>query len=586
MRGEEPGQKPLTTTVKLKPLAFLVAASCWLGSAAYAADASIDTAIQAIQQAQDPSAAIGAYANGFAIDRNNPRLYDAYVSRMVELGLPEMAYHQAQTLTTVQSDNGLGWGVIAYVDARRGQMTDAVSAINLAGQFAPNNPFVQHTAGELLAWYDFKADQTKVSQSAKDGLAKVRNLLDRYSTFTQAYSAAQKAYQTQTTPASTTAPASAGQTSVEQAVPAPVYQSGSEIVAPQIQADQTPPVVYDAPLVPPTDYYAQAYPAPAYYPDSGIYMDWGPSYCSDWGPGWAAPSPWCWWEPFGYWGGCNFVPFGAAFAFGDFDHFHHFHDGFYGHDGRFGHDGAFAHGGAFAHNGSGFWHGSTGRNQFFGAPARPSAAASRWAQAGSQSRAASAFRAPSARSWNGAGQRGSFSAFRSSGGLASGYTRAGIAGTVQAPVRSGAQYWSGNSAARMVTPSHPAWNNSGYSARYYSGLGASRPGVRGSYSYSTPRYSMPARSYSGGYSTWRSAAPSYSGRSFGGYSALQSGSAIHMGGGFRGGGGVSSGGFHGGGFGGGGFHGGGFSGGGSRGGGFSGGRGFGGGGSHGGGGHR
>ncbi|HZR17367.1 MAG TPA: hypothetical protein VFE51_08570, partial [Verrucomicrobiae bacterium] len=172
-----------------KPLALLVAATCWLGGVAYSAETSIDSAIQAIQQAQDPSAAIGAYANGFAVDRNNSRLYDAYVSRMVELGLPEMAYHQAQTLTTLQSENGLGWGVIAYVDARRGQMTDAVSAINLAGQFAPNNQFVQHTAGELLAWYDFKADQTKVSQSAKDGLTKVRNLLERNPAFTQAYSA-------------------------------------------------------------------------------------------------------------------------------------------------------------------------------------------------------------------------------------------------------------------------------------------------------------------------------------------------------------------------------------------------------------
>ena len=60
-----------------------------------------DTAIQAIQQAADPSAAVAAYASGFAVDRDNPRLHEAYVSRMVDLGLPEMAYHQAQTLTTL-----------------------------------------------------------------------------------------------------------------------------------------------------------------------------------------------------------------------------------------------------------------------------------------------------------------------------------------------------------------------------------------------------------------------------------------------------------------------------------------------------
>ncbi len=112
--------------------------------------APADTApIQAIQQAPDPSAAVTAYANGIALDRHDPKLYEAYVARMVDLGLPELAYHQAQTLTTLQSSNGLAWGVVAYVDARRGQMADAISAINLAGQFAPENKFVAHTAGEL-----------------------------------------------------------------------------------------------------------------------------------------------------------------------------------------------------------------------------------------------------------------------------------------------------------------------------------------------------------------------------------------------------------------------------------------------------
>src|SRR6266404_2692332 len=133
---------------------------------------SMDAAIQAVQQAPDPSAAIAAYAKGLTIDRNNPRLYDAYVSRMVDLGLPEMAYHQAQTLTTLQSNNGLAWGVVAYVDARRGQMPEAISAINLAGQFAPDNKFVEHTAGEIVAWYDLKADKANLPLGAKEGVAK------------------------------------------------------------------------------------------------------------------------------------------------------------------------------------------------------------------------------------------------------------------------------------------------------------------------------------------------------------------------------------------------------------------------------
>ena len=97
----------------------------------------VAAAIQAIEQAPDPSAAVAAYVNGAAVDRNDPKLSEAYVARMVDLGLPELAFHQAQTLTTLESNNGLAWGVIAYVEARRGNMAEAISAINLAGQFAP-----------------------------------------------------------------------------------------------------------------------------------------------------------------------------------------------------------------------------------------------------------------------------------------------------------------------------------------------------------------------------------------------------------------------------------------------------------------
>ena len=84
--------------------------------------ASVNAAIQAIQQAPDPSAAIAAYGSGIAVAPNDPKLYEAYVTRMVDMGLPEMAFHQAQTLTALQPDSGIGWGVQAYVSARRGQL--------------------------------------------------------------------------------------------------------------------------------------------------------------------------------------------------------------------------------------------------------------------------------------------------------------------------------------------------------------------------------------------------------------------------------------------------------------------------------
>src|SRR4029077_12868131 len=98
---------------------------------------------------------------------------------MVDLGLPELAFHQAQTLITLDSNNGLAWGVIAYVEARRGIMPEAISAINLAGRFAPCNPTVARTAGEIIAWYDVKADKATLSENAKQGLETIRGLLGK-----------------------------------------------------------------------------------------------------------------------------------------------------------------------------------------------------------------------------------------------------------------------------------------------------------------------------------------------------------------------------------------------------------------------
>src|SRR5262245_47214466 len=143
-----------------KKLSLIFGAGAWLLGAAWAAPPVTPTttttnqqpsaAIQAIQQAGDPSAVIAAYANGTVYNHTDPMLIEAYVSRMIDLGLPELAYHQAQTLTTIGSNSGLAYGVVAYVDARRGEMDDAISAINVAVPLAPDHKFIQATAGEIL----------------------------------------------------------------------------------------------------------------------------------------------------------------------------------------------------------------------------------------------------------------------------------------------------------------------------------------------------------------------------------------------------------------------------------------------------
>lgn len=577
-------------------LVSLLAWGCVLGAGRAATTPAEEAAIGAIQQASDPSAVITAYANAFALDRNNPTLYASYVSRMVDLGLPEMAYHQAQTLTTLQSNNGLAWGVVAYVDARRAQMADAISAINLAGEYAPDNRFIQHTAGELVAWYDLKADKSGLPDAVKDGLTKVRNRLGQRPDFTQAYTLAQKAYQTEAGPAQTPSPAPAAQ------APAPVFQqqaptvpnaplAPATTVAPYVGTDQVAPLGYAAPG---PDYYGTPY-----YPDySGVYLDWGPSYCYDWGPGWVAPTPWCWWQPCGFWGGCDFFPFGVSFAFGDFDDFHH--HGFFGRDGHFGegfgHDGRFGHSGDFGHNGGAFgrnhdpsaWHnGSHGRDGFFGTPARPSAATTQWARAGSGAHAPSTVNAAGTgpRWWGGAAQRGLASTTSATtrwsqpsllgnrpnssvtspaahvGGLASnrGNTTPWVGGTRNTVARAStitaptARAWSGYSSAYRSAPTARGPNSSALHSYVAPRSTWAAPTYRAP-SYSAPRYTMPsARSFGSFGEGWRGGSVAAAPRSFGSLGSSRGDSSF---GGFSRGGSFG-GGFHGGGFSGGGFHGGG-----------------------------
>jgi hypothetical protein len=552
-------------------------------------------ALQAIQQAPDPSAVVAAYANGIALSPNDPKLQDAYVRRMVDLGLPEMAFHQAQTLTTMQSNNGVAWGVVAYVDARRGQMPEAISAINLAGQFAPDNKFVAHTAGELLAWYDRKADKKAIPAEAQDGLAKIRKLLAKQTAFTEAYDNASKAYQTQGTPESpsTQAPATAAPPS--QAAPAqpgtgqyaptpqvptapPVPTAPLAPLAPQadLQDDQVAPLGY-APVVAPLDYANYYDESPAWAPDS---------WC-DSGPGWFAPASSCWWQPCGLWDGCGFSPFGSACLFGSFGGFDHGR-GFgrgdrFGRAGRFGQGDHFGRNGAFGHHGdSAFWHHDAyGGNSFFGAPAGPSGSTRQWARQGSQGRGALMTANSGSHWWSGAGQRASSGTARPtilSAQANSFANRSSIAAPRQ---------WAAGQGSAMTSRANGSgrsYYNPGYAA---SRAAMPRTGAYGTYrsapTYRAPVYTAPRQTQAGGGfyrgyrqtpfagNAWRGSVPmnsvphySYSSRGAigGGFRGGGFSGGFHGGGGSFGGGfhGSSGGGFHGGG--GGGFHGGGFGGGG------------------------
>src|ERR1044071_5778510 len=147
-----------------------------------------------IMKAPDPSAVVDAYARAITAGQEIVPAESAYLRRLVELGLPEMAETQARDLTAKSPRDGLAWAVRAYMDARKSVLGAAVANIGIAVQYAPDDPFVLRTAGQILAWYDQSADRDKLVAAAKTSAEKVRKALEDKPAFADAYRLAKEAY--------------------------------------------------------------------------------------------------------------------------------------------------------------------------------------------------------------------------------------------------------------------------------------------------------------------------------------------------------------------------------------------------------
>ena len=143
--------------------------------------------IDAIRNAPDPSAAVSAYARALSVDRGDWAASDTYLQRMIELGVPDMAYQQARDLTRREPDNGLAWAVVADVHARQGDFVQALSEMVTAARRLPADAFVQRVAAQLFAWYDVQADQSLVSADLKKSLDATRQEFINRAAFDEAY---------------------------------------------------------------------------------------------------------------------------------------------------------------------------------------------------------------------------------------------------------------------------------------------------------------------------------------------------------------------------------------------------------------
>ena len=283
--------------------------------------ASVDASIRNVRDAVNLDAAVDAYAAGMAIDSTSLALHQAYLSKVVDFDAPNLGVAAADRILATDPVNGLARAVRADSEARQGAMEDALTDISIAARHAPNDVFVQRTAGHLLAWLDNNPHPPKLPSNVGDSLRQSRGAIEKSPAFAEAYREATGYLRDELASGPTTAQAS--QPSRVALNPPDFIPYGGE----DNRFNPAPPPPYG----PYAGYeYPDAYAYPyAYYPDP---------YWSGWGSAW----PW----------------FGFGFVEFDFGH-RHFHDRDFG-DRFFGHNHGFGRGDIFA--------GGTGVGNFDNSP--------------------------------------------------------------------------------------------------------------------------------------------------------------------------------------------------------------------------
>ena len=213
------------------------------------ADARVREGISAIANAPDPSAVVEAYAG--AAEKDSVPLKQAYVKRLVALGVPELAETQARDLARRRPGDGLAWAVVGFMDARRNNTPAALKDVVDAARHAPDDPFVERTAAQVIAYYDVHPDQVRIEGAVRDSVTEVQRSLSGKSIFARAYQQARLAYAQAaarlTPPAA--APAAAP-TEPYSELPAEAYPGSQATVynntSNTYAAAETDPFVYDA----------------------------------------------------------------------------------------------------------------------------------------------------------------------------------------------------------------------------------------------------------------------------------------------------------------------------------------------------
>lgn len=156
--------------------------------AAKTAPPSITQCLQAVEDSGTVQAALDALGKGLADYPDNPKLLSTYVRKAVDLGDPDAAFKQSMLLNYLEPKDGLAWGVMAHVHASRGDLNTAWIDIATAVSLLPRDPFIQRTAGELLALYD--TTHPAVTEAQKTMVEQIRLAMAWQKSFVDAYRSA------------------------------------------------------------------------------------------------------------------------------------------------------------------------------------------------------------------------------------------------------------------------------------------------------------------------------------------------------------------------------------------------------------
>lgn len=154
----------------------------------------LDDSLKAIQNAPDVAAAQKAFDAGTAIRKDDTQLNGYFMVRMVELGAPDKAYDQAKFLSAQDKNDALAMAVLAYGEAGKGNMSEALTQIALALFADAKDPFILRTAGQLTAWLDQNPKGRDIPKYLRDSMADARKAAAGQKDFEDAYAEAQAAY--------------------------------------------------------------------------------------------------------------------------------------------------------------------------------------------------------------------------------------------------------------------------------------------------------------------------------------------------------------------------------------------------------